>query len=148
MLRHYAVDTLERMERRGSITAGMRRAGEEFRACFQAAQVDPLQARDLTKPQVDCAPGFDRSPYGVLAGSAMQRARDRVWGAILDLGGHASPGGSCLWHVVGWEKTLKEWAIEPGWGGRKVSQETASGILIAALSTLEGYWASTRRPSS
>ena len=37
-----AVDTLMLMERRGSITAGMRQAGEDFRHRFALAQLDPL----------------------------------------------------------------------------------------------------------
>src|SRR5215471_18816530 len=43
-----AVDTLLLMERRGSITAGMRQAGEDFRARFTLAQLDPLRALDLS----------------------------------------------------------------------------------------------------
>ena len=42
------VDTLLRMERRGSITAALREAGEEFRLRFVAAQLDPLHALDLS----------------------------------------------------------------------------------------------------
>ena len=43
-----APDTLVMMQRRGSITAGMRQAGEDFRARFARAQLDPLRAVDLT----------------------------------------------------------------------------------------------------
>ena len=63
-----------------------------------------------------------------------------VWHAIRAVGGIASPAGSCLWHVVGWERSLKEWALEQGWSGRRVSQEAASGILIAALGALEAHF--------
>src|SRR6266566_3776770 len=41
-------DTLMVMERRGSISAGMRQAGEDFRARFAVAQLDPLRALDLS----------------------------------------------------------------------------------------------------
>ena len=44
-----AIDTLTIMERRGSITAGMRQAGEDFRRRFAAAQLDPLRALDLSR---------------------------------------------------------------------------------------------------
>src|SRR5438105_3610510 len=37
-----AVDTLMVMERRGSITAAMRQVGEDFRARFAVAQLDPV----------------------------------------------------------------------------------------------------------
>jgi hypothetical protein len=57
------------------------------------------------------------------------------------VGGLGSAGGSCIWHVVGWQQSLKEWALEQGWNGRRVSQEAASGILIASLGTLEAHFA-------
>ena len=44
------VDTLAAMERRGSITTGMRQAGEDFRARFKTAQLDPLKAFDVSRP--------------------------------------------------------------------------------------------------
>ena len=44
-----AVDTLATMERRGSITAAMRQAGEDFRARFATAQLDPLRALDYAR---------------------------------------------------------------------------------------------------
>src|SRR5215470_4293278 len=47
-----AVDTLGAMERRGSITAGMRQAGEDFRARFATAQLDPLRAPDWSRLRV------------------------------------------------------------------------------------------------
>jgi hypothetical protein len=70
----------------------------------------------------------------------VENARQHVWRAIVAVGGPSSPGGSCLWHVVGWECSLKEWAFEQGWNGRRVSQEAASGILIAALGALETHY--------
>jgi hypothetical protein len=72
-------------------------------------------------------------------GLRVEGAREEVWRAIVAVGGPGSPGGSCLWHVVGCESSLKEWALEQGWNGRRVSQETASGILIAALAILEAH---------
>src|SRR5438477_13147738 len=44
------VDTLAVMERRGSITPGMRQAGEDFRDCFAFTQLDPLTAFDSSCP--------------------------------------------------------------------------------------------------
>ena len=70
----------------------------------------------------------------------MESAREHVWRALVAVGGPGSPAGSCLWHVVGWERSLKEWALEQGWNGRRVSQEAASGILIAALGILEAHY--------
>jgi len=131
-----AVDTLAVMERRGSITGGMRQAGEDFRARFAVAQLDPLRAPDLSRPRERGASRFKADEPGM----RIEGAREAVWRAIQAVGGSGSPAGSCLWHVVGSEQSLKEWALEQGWSGRRVSQETASGILIAALGALEMHF--------
>jgi hypothetical protein len=136
-----AVDTLAAMERRGSITAGMRQAGEDFRARFATAQLDPLRAPDWSRLRVGISSRF-RAGDG--PGLRIEGARDVVWRAVLAVGGIGSPAGSCLWHVVGWERSLKEWALEQGWSGRRVSQEAASGILIAALGALEAHFGIAR----
>jgi hypothetical protein len=136
-----ALDTLAIMERRGSITAGMRQAGEDFRARFTRAQLDPLRALDLSQIRL----GGGRSTNdGEGPGLRIEAARDAVWRAIQVVGGITSPAGSCVWHVVGWECPLKAWALEQGWNGRRVSQETASGILVAALGALEGHFGNSR----
>jgi hypothetical protein len=131
------VDTLTIMERRGSITPGMRQVGEDFRRRFAVAQLDPLRAVDLSQMSLGDKP-TRRGDYA--PGLRVETARTAVWRAIGAVGGIASPAGSCLWHVVGWERTLKEWAQEQGWAGRRVSQEAASGILIAALGALETHF--------
>src|SRR5579875_1146551 len=79
-------------------------------------------------------------PDADAVGVRAEAARRAVWRAIQAVGGIASPAGSCLWHVVGWEQSLKEWACGQGWNGRRVSQEAASGILIAALGALEVHF--------
>ena len=131
------LDTLTMMERRGSITASMRRAGEDFRNRFALAQLDPLRALDLSRLSLGDKPSHrgDHAP-----GLRAEVARTSVWRAVSAVGGISSPAGSCLWHVVGWERSLKEWAQEQGWAGRRVSQEAASGILIAALGALETHF--------
>jgi hypothetical protein len=133
-----AVDTLAVMQRKGSITAGMRQAGEDFRTRFATAQLDPLRAFDPSRPRNDrhSASRSEHEP-----GLRIQRARDAVWRAIGAVGGLNSAGGSCLWYVVGWERTIKEWALQQGWSGRRVSQEAASGILVATLGALEAHFA-------
>lgn len=131
------VDTLQVMERRGSITAGMRQAGEDFKRRFAQAQLDPIRAIDISRLRMgDRTAHREREAPGI----RIEAARNAVWRTIAAVGGIASPAGSCLWHVLGWERSLKEWALEQGWSGRRVSQESASGILIAALGALEvGY---------
>ncbi len=63
-------------------------------------------------------------------------ARRRVHAAMQALGGINSPAGSCVWHVVGLQRSVREWAMRQGWNGRPVRQEQAQGILIAALGML------------
>ncbi|HEX6841058.1 MAG TPA: DUF6456 domain-containing protein [Stellaceae bacterium] len=126
------VDTLARMLRRGSITGAMHQAGEDFRAVFATAQLDGLRAPDLTRvPQTL----RDLEPTARQA-----EARKRVWQALKALGGIASPAGSCIWHVVGCEWTLRDWSLREGWGGRPLSEETAAGILVGALGVLQAHY--------
>ena len=101
------------------------------------AQLDPLRALDLSRLSLGDKPTRrdDHAP-----GLRVEAARAAVWRTIRAVGGIASPAGSCLWHVVGWERSLKEWALEQGWSGRRVSQEAASGILIATLGALESHF--------
>jgi hypothetical protein len=75
------------------------------------------------------------------------QARRRVHKAMAALGGISSPGGSCVWHVVGLQCSVREWAMRQGWGGRPVEQTEARGILVAALWVLAahlGYSAAKR----
>ena len=134
---HRSVDTLAAMERRGSITAGMRQAGEDFRARFMTAQLDPLSALDISRPMTGLDSGRTFREERALR---IEDAREVMRRAILVVGGPGSAGGSCLWHVLGWQRSLKEWALEQGWSGRRVSQEVASGILIGALGALEAHF--------
>lgn len=132
-----SIDILAAMERRGAITREMRAAGEEFRSRFHAAHLYGVKAMDLSKPLVSGG-SYRHQP----ARSAEEDARQDVWRAVMAVGGPWSPAGSCLWNCVGWERPLKEWALRRGWGvsGRCVSQEAASGVLIAALGTLEAFY--------
>jgi hypothetical protein len=51
-----------------------------------------------------------------------------------------SPAGSCVWHVVGLQRSIREWAMRQGWGDRPVRVEQARGILVAVLGTLVGHY--------
>jgi hypothetical protein len=75
------------------------------------------------------------------------RARVRVHAAMQAPGRNQQPGRSCVWHVVGLQRSVREWATRQGWNGRPVRQEQAQGILVAALGVLAahfGYGAAKR----
>lgn len=118
------VDILAAMERRGAISGRERDAGERFRECFRRAQLDGLRATDLESP---LACGRTEPAHATIA------AREETWLTIRCLGGPASMAGSCLWHVVGLDETLKDWAVRHG-----CSAEVGSGVLRAALAVIAG----------
>jgi len=127
-----AADTLLQMERRNTITPAMRQAGEDFRALFHLAHLDPLHAADLHRRP--------REARETTLSDRRQEARRKVYAAMTALGGIASPAGSCIWHVIGCEWTVKEWALREGWSGRPLKQETAAGILVGALGVLQALY--------
>ena len=61
-------------------------------------------------------------------------------GALEALGGAASPGGACVWHVVGLEQSVTEWARQSGWGGKVIGHAQGQGVLVSALGVLAGYY--------
>jgi hypothetical protein len=38
------------------------------------------------------------------------------------------------------QTSVREWALRQGWGGRPVRQESAQGILVAALGVLAKHF--------
>jgi len=125
---HRTVDTLGKMLRAGTITPEMHEAAQDFQANFIIAQLDPLRALPILR-----VPGTGREPD---LNERQLHARRRVHEAMQALGGLSSPAGSCVWHVVGLQRSVREWALHQGWGGRPVRQEQAQGILVAALGML------------
>jgi hypothetical protein len=128
---HRTVDTLGKMLRAGTITPEMHEAAQDFQANFISAQLDPLRALPILR-----VPGTGREPD---QSERQLHATRRVHEAMQALGGISSPAGSCVWHVVGLQRSVREWAIRQGWGGRPVRQEQAQGILVAALGMLAGH---------
>ena len=55
---------------------------------------------------------------------------------LLLLGLLGGPAAACLVAVIGLGRPLRHWAQSGGWQGRPIAQETASGILVAALAAL------------
>ena len=128
VVHHRTVDTLGKMLKGGTIDQVMHDAAKDFQAAFIVANLDPLRALPILR-----VPGTGRAPD---LNDRQLHARRRVHKALEALGGIGSPAGSCVWHVVGLQRSVREWAIRQGWGGRPVRQEQAQGILVAALGML------------
>jgi hypothetical protein len=132
VVHHRLVDTLGRMLKSGTIDQAMHDAGRDLQAAFIVAQLDPLRALPVLR-----VPGTGREPD---VSERQLHARRRVHKVMAALGGISSPAGSCVWHVVGLQRSVREWAMRQGWGGRPVRQEQAQGILVAALGVLAGHF--------
>ncbi len=126
-----AVDTLGLMLTNGTITPEMHDAGERFRSLFRAASLDGLRASQLLR-----VPGGSGDPLTERQASS----RARLAAALDALGGHGSAAGSCAWHILGLEASVREWAMRQGWGGRPVAPPQAQGMLVATLSVLAGHF--------
>lgn len=132
VVHHRTVDTLGIMLRAGTITREMHDAARDFQAQFTVARFDAIRCMPLMRLPGGGGPGdFTDSQVD---------ARRRVGKALEALGGLGSPAGSCVWHVVGLQRSIREWAMRQGWGGRTVRVEQAQGILVAALGMLAGYY--------
>jgi hypothetical protein len=131
---HRTVDTLGMMLDSGAITSGMHTAARDFQAAFTIACFDSM-------PRVNLIMRAPSSAHNVRDLTDTQvAARERVARALDALGGHGSPAGSCVWHVVGMQTSIREWATRRGWGGRPVRRESAQGILVAALGVLTKHY--------
>ena len=132
VVHHRTVDTLGIMLRAGTITQAMHDAARDFQAQFTIARFDAIRCTSLVRLPGDGGPGEFTD--------AQVDARRRVGKALDALGGLGSPAGSCVWHVVGLQRSIREWAMRQGWGGRLVRVEQAQGILVAALGVLAGWY--------
>jgi hypothetical protein len=128
----YRAETLlERLERRGDITARERHAGEEFARLFHLAHLDPLKSADVRRE------GQRRQreePHG------SDRARRRILAALDAMGGQSSPCGSAAWFILGCEQSIQAWAIREGWANRPIRPEVAKGILLGSLGILARHF--------
>lgn len=129
--RRRAVDTLGMLFENGSITAPMHEAAEIFRTQFRAAALDGMR----TMPLIRVARGT-----GDTLTERHVSARHKVAAAIRYVGGMDSPAGSGLWHVVGLECSIREWAMQQGWNGRALVPAHGQGILVSALGTLVEHY--------
>jgi hypothetical protein len=131
-----AVDTLGQMLANGTITPEMHEAGSIFRTLFRSAALDGLRAVPLLR-----VPGGSGDPLT----ERQAAARERVGAAMDMLGGFDSAAGSCAWHVIGLELSVREWAQRQGWGGRPIAPPQAQGMLVATLAVLAAHFGLTAR---
>ncbi|QLH40820.1 MAG: hypothetical protein HWD60_20405 [Defluviicoccus sp.] len=132
VVHHRTVDTLGIMLRAGTITREMHDAARDFQAQFTIAGFDVVRCMPLTR--------LSGGGGGLISPTRQVDARRRMSSALDALGGLGSPAGSCVWHVVGLQRSIREWAMRQGWGGRPVNEKHAQGILIAALGVLAGHY--------
>jgi hypothetical protein len=132
VVHHRTVDTLGIMLRAGTITREMHDAARDFQAQFTIARYDTLVCMR-----------FDRDPAKGNRAELTETqidARRRVDEAMDALGGLGSPAGGCVWHVVGLQRSIREWAMRQGWGGRPINEKQVQGILIAGLGVLMRHY--------
>jgi hypothetical protein len=134
VLHRRAIDTLGQMLANGTITQEMHDAGAIFRRQFRAAALDGLRGAALVR--LPAATGETMTERQV-------QARRQVAAALDVLGGPGGAAGSCVWHVVGLECSVREWAMRQGWGGRSVPASQAQGMLVGALSVLAAHYGVT-----
>ena len=138
VVHHRTVDTLGIMLRAGTITKDMHDAARDFQAQFTIARFDAVRLHAASTRSAG------RQSRGDLT-DAQVDARRRVGAAMDALGGLGSPAGGCVWHVVGLQRSIREWAMRQGWGGRPIGEKQAQGILVAALGVLAGHYGYCRK---
>jgi hypothetical protein len=100
VVHHRTVDSLGAMLRAGTINRDMHDAARDFQATFFVANLDLLRAVPVLR-----VPGNGREPE---LGDRQIDARRRVHEAMQALGGINSPAGSCIWHIVGLQRSVRE----------------------------------------
>jgi len=122
------VDAIGRLLRAREIDRQTAEAAGRFKSDFRRAHLDPLRA-----PALGRLAGQAYRPVSL--SEVTEEARVRVAEALSAVGGVSSISGSVLWHVIGADLNLREWASQQVFGRRQsgIHLATARGILIAAL---------------
>ena len=126
-----AIDSLGLMLANGTITQQMHEAGVIFRTLFQRAALDRVRTMSMIRIE-----GGSVDPLS----ESQASARQKVAHAVYALGGFDSPRGSIVWHVVGIEVTIRDWALRQGWSGRHMHPPQAQGLLVGALGMLAAHF--------
>ena len=124
---HRVIDSIGTLERNGTITGDMALAAQAFARDFRAAHFSTIRTSSLLK--VD-------APRRAEPALGHEGARRRVLRDLDALGGLGSPAARAVWHVVGLEESVREWAMTDPWQGRPMKYYAAQGVLVAALGVL------------
>jgi hypothetical protein len=124
---HRVVDTVALLARNGTITGEMALAAQDFARDFRAAHFSTIKTSSLLK--VDAGRNAEPTP-------GHEGAKRRVLRDLDALGGLGSPAARAVWHVIGLQESLREWAMTDSWQGKPMRYFTAQGVLVAALGVL------------
>jgi hypothetical protein len=105
-------------------------AADAFRTAFRVAHLDALRAADMARVPGGIGRGFDPPVW----------AKKRIDETMAALGGVKAPPGSCMWHVVGLERSISRWATQV----LGFNRHTATAVLIATLAFLNTLYAGRR----
>lgn len=131
--RHRVVDTLGIMLRAGTITQDEHDAGRRFGELFTRAMLAIHSASRLT-PHIRGHGDQAAIAHGI------ERARRHLHEALTAIGGPASLAGDCIWHVVGLQCSIREWAIRRRSCGDAMTPRAASATLVHALRGICAHW--------
>jgi len=127
------ISLLVRLRNEGKLTSEEVEAGDRFHLEFRRAALGDLRAADVGRVRVE-----NRRAGSEITVSA-EHFRRRIWDALTVLGGLGAPPASCVYHVIGAEETLNDWARRR-YTLRRISEHQAPGVLISALACLAVYY--------
>jgi hypothetical protein len=114
-----SIDTVALLLKRGAITPRMAAAADEFRRAFHVAHLDPLRAADMTRTTGTGPRSHDPPTW----------ARRVVVSTLEAIGGTQAYPGSCLWHCIGAEVSVRKWSLEVA----GIHPHEGRGVLVATL---------------
>ncbi len=120
--------------RRRQITEPMLRAGNRFNNELMSAHEPCVSASDPARVKVDSSV----KPKAFVDGAGSWGSQEIVLGALDACGGIKSASGSVLWHVVGLEKSIRQWHEEHNHFG--LHRNAVPGLLFGALERLAKYY--------
>jgi hypothetical protein len=138
VVRHRSVDTFGIMMRAGTITREMYDTARDFQVQFTNARFDAIRCMPLMRLAGGDGPGDFTN--------AQLDARRGVGKTPDEPGRLGSPAGSCTWHDVGRQRSIRERAVvelgiaPPPWGQVRVSNELRQRGLAISPAGVRCVW--------